>query len=43
MLKTILVIVVSVALGGILFFLYVKRALEKRLDYYLTKKDNKKN
>ncbi len=40
MLKTILIIVISVTIFGILFFLYVKRMLKKRLDYYLSK--NKK-
>ncbi len=42
MLKTILIIVTSVTLFGVLFFLYVKRSLKKRLDYYLSK-NNKKN
>ena len=41
MLKTVLIIVLSVAIGGIIFFLYVKRSLEKKLIYYLSK--NKKN
>ncbi len=41
MLKTITIIVLSVAIFGILFFLYVKRALKKRLDFYISKK--KKN
>ena len=40
--KTILVIVLSVAVFGILFFLYVKRALRKRLDYYLLKNNKQK-
>ncbi len=39
MLKTILTIVVSVTVFGILFFLYVKRSLKKKLDYYLSKND----
>ena len=45
MLKTILFIVLSVTIFGILFFLYVKRSLEKKLDYYLLKnnKKSKKN
>ncbi len=41
MLKTILIIVVSVAIFGILFFLYVKKTLKKRLDYYLSKSKKK--
>jgi len=45
MLKTILIIVFSVALFGVIFFLYVKRALKRQLNYYLSKnsKKNKKN
>ncbi len=42
MLKTISIIVISVAIFGILFFLYVKNALKKRLDY-LTRDNRKKN
>ena len=42
MLKTVLIIVLSVALVGVIFFLYVKRSLKKQLDYYLSK-NNKKN
>jgi len=41
MLKTILIIVISVTIFGVLFFLYVKRALKKRLDYYLFEKNKK--
>ena len=41
MLKTVLIIVVTVAIVGVIFFLYVKRALKKQLNYYLSK--NKKN
>ncbi|MBA1337234.1 MAG: hypothetical protein FD545_000420 [Pelagibacterales bacterium] len=33
MLKTILIIVVSVTLFGVLFFLYVKKSLKRRIDY----------
>jgi hypothetical protein len=39
MLKTILIIVISVTIFGILFFLYVKRVLKKKLNYYLSKND----
>ena len=42
MFKTISIIVLSVSIFGIIFFLYVKRALKKQLDYYLSK-NNKKN
>ncbi len=42
MIKTVLVIVLSVAFFGIIFFLYVKKRLEKQLNYYLSK-NNKKN
>jgi len=41
MLEKILIIVVSVSIFGILFFMYVKRALKKRLDYYLSKNNKK--
>ncbi len=39
MLETILIIFLSVALFGVVFFLYVKKMLKKRLDYYLSKND----
>ena len=42
MLKTILTIVISVTIFGVLFFLYVKKTLKKRLDYYLFMNDKKK-
>ena len=37
MLKTVLIIVLSVTLIGVMFFLYVKKKLKKQLDYYLSK------
>jgi len=40
--KTVLIIVLSVTIFGIAFFLYVKNALKKHLNYYLSK-NNKKN
>jgi len=40
MIKTILIILVSVGVFGVLFFLLVKNILKKRIDYYL-KKNNK--
>jgi len=43
MLKKILVIVLSVAIFGVLFFLYVKKSLKKRLDYYLSANSKKRN
>jgi hypothetical protein len=43
MLKTVLIIVISVSIFGILFFLYVKRALKKQLNYYLLENNKKKN
>ena len=42
MLKTILIIVFSVALFGVIFFLYGKRALKRQLNYYLSKNSKKK-
>ena len=41
MLKTILIIVLSVTAFGVLFFLYVKRSLKKQLKYYLSKNNKK--
>tara|TARA_B100001250_G_scaffold346226_1_gene315990 strand:+ start:183 stop:308 length:126 start_codon:yes stop_codon:yes gene_type:complete len=41
MLETVLVIVFSVAIFGIIFFLYVKKRLKKQLDYYLSEKEKK--
>ena len=42
MLKTIAIIVSSVTIFGVLFFLYVKKILKKRLNYYLVKNNIKK-
>jgi len=41
MLKTVLIIVFSVTIFGIFFFIYVKRALRRQLDYYLLKNKKK--
>ena len=41
MLKTLLVIIVSVTIFGIAFFLYVKKALKKQLNFYLSKNNKK--
>jgi|TARA_B110000014_G_C20048573_1_gene545363 hypothetical protein len=42
MLKTVAIIVISVAIFGILFFVLVKNAMKKRLDYYLNLHKEKK-
>ena len=42
MIKTVLIIVLSVTIFGIAFFYYVKKSLEKKLNYYLSK-NYKKN
>ena len=41
MLETVVIIVLSVALFGVMFFLYVKKKLKKQLDYYLSKNNKK--
>ena len=41
MIKTILIIVLSVTIFGIAFFLYVKKALKKQLNFYLSKNTKK--
>jgi len=43
MLKTILIIVVSVTLFGVILFIVVKNTMKKRIEYYLqlNKKKNK--
>ena len=38
MIKTVAIIVISVSIFGILFFLYVKRAVKKQLGLLLNKK-----
>ena len=43
MLKTILIIVISVTFFGILFFLYVKKFLKKQLGYYIDRDIKKKS
>ena len=43
MLKTILIIITSVTIFGVVFFLYVKKSLKKRLDYYLSKNNKNEN
>jgi len=41
MIKTVLIIVLSVTFFGVLFFLYVKKKIKEQIDYYLS--INKKN
>jgi len=41
MLETVVIIVLSVTLFGVIFFLYVKKKLKKQLDYYLSKNNKK--
>jgi hypothetical protein len=43
MLNTILIIIVSVAIFGVLFFLYIKKTLKKRLGSLLRKENKEKN
>ena len=45
MLKTVTIIVLSVTLFGVVFFLYVKKSMKKRLAYLLeiNKKKKKQN
>jgi hypothetical protein len=42
MLKTISIIVLSVTIFGVIFFIYVKNALKKQLNFYLTKNNKNK-
>jgi hypothetical protein len=41
MLKTVSIIVISVSIFGIIFFVIVRRMLRKQLDYYLNKNKKK--
>ena len=41
MLKTVIIIVLSVTFVGILFFLYVKKLLKKQLEFYLSQNKKK--
>ena len=41
MLKTVVIIVLSVTFFGVMFFLYVKKKLKNQLDYYLSKNNKK--
>ena len=42
MLVKVLIIIFSVTIFGIIFFIYVKNTLKKRLNYYLSKNNKKK-
>ena len=42
MLKTVVIIILSVSIFGILFFIIVKKMLKKQLNYYLNKNTKKK-
>tara|TARA_B100000965_G_C19350180_1_gene651425 strand:+ start:197 stop:337 length:141 start_codon:yes stop_codon:yes gene_type:complete len=42
-LKTILIIIISVAIFGLLLFIFVKNYIKNKIDYYLNKKNNKLN
>ena len=41
-LRTILIIIVSVSIFGLLLFVYVKNQIRKRINFYLEEKKNKK-
>ena len=41
MLKTISIIVISVTIFGIVFFIYVKKILKKRLDIFMSENRDK--
>ena len=40
--RIVLIIIVSVAIFGLLVFVYVRNYIKKRLEYFLNKKNNKK-
>ena len=40
--RTILIIIVSVSIFGLLIFVYVKNYIKKKLEYYLHERNNKK-
>ena len=42
MIKTIVTIVISVTIFGVIVFLYIKKSLRRRLDYFLSKNNKKK-
>jgi len=42
MIKTILIIIISVSIFGLILFVFVKNQIKKRIDYYLKEKNKKK-
>jgi len=42
MIKTILIIIISVSIFGLILFVFVKNQIKKRIDYYLEEKNKKK-
>tara|TARA_Y100000992_G_C21116501_1_gene419785 strand:+ start:504 stop:641 length:138 start_codon:yes stop_codon:yes gene_type:complete len=42
MLKTILIIIVSVSLFGLIVFIFVKNLMKRRIEYYLKLNEKKK-
>ena len=40
-LRIILIIIVSVAIFGLLVFVYVRNYIKRKIDYYLNEKNNK--
>ena len=42
MIKTISIIIVGVSIFGVLFFLIVKNAMKKRIDYLVSRNNDKK-
>ena len=42
-LRIILIIIVSVSIFGLLVFVFVKNYIKKRLEYFLIRKNKKKN
>tara|TARA_Y100000590_G_scaffold464678_1_gene634719 strand:- start:1308 stop:1445 length:138 start_codon:yes stop_codon:yes gene_type:complete len=42
MLKTILIIIISVTIFGVVFFVIVKNVIKKRVEYYLKLNEKKK-
>jgi len=42
MIKTILIIIISVSIFGLILFVFVKNQIKKRINYYLEEKNKKK-
>ncbi len=43
MIKTILIIIISVSIFGLVLFVFVKNQMKKRINYYLNLKNKKKS